>query len=158
MTFKLFIFAVLIYYAGTIVTMNQQLLLLNLFIKGKLHLEYNQFFLEKLTCSFYLPPWMCELSHNIPIPIMMQAFINILVLGACLAFCEASKDSSRLLLVDRLRYDFFELEKEMWLFTNENALSDNLVQRQTDSPEIELIRKYEEFGDLIQKVSVNCHK
>ncbi|KAF7269607.1 hypothetical protein GWI33_017355 [Rhynchophorus ferrugineus] len=82
----------------------------------------------------------------------MRAFItNLLVIGAYVACYEASSVSPHLLLVDRLRYDFFELQKELWSFTDENALNDNLVQRETDAPEVELIARYQAFGDLIQK-------
>lgn len=52
--------------------------------------------------------------------------------------------------VDRLRRDFLDLEEELWNVVLD--YSDNvLTPKESSNPEIELIRKYEEFGDHIHE-------
>ncbi|CAH1135579.1 unnamed protein product [Ceutorhynchus assimilis] len=64
-----------------------------------------------------------------------------------------AREPEKLLLVDRLRFEFLKLEEELWNFVrditeNGNSISDNPSET---SPEITLIRKFEDFGDIIKK-------
>lgn len=65
-----------------------------------------------------------------------------------------ARDPEKLLIVDRLRYEFLKLEEQLWNFVRESPDSGNDIglNKPNEAPELELIRKYEDFGNTIKKV------
>lgn len=59
------------------------------------------------------------------------------------------RDPEKLLLVDRLRYEFIKLEEELWGLVKEAQSGGSDLN---EPPEITLIRKFEDFGNIIKEV------
>ncbi|CAH1116052.1 unnamed protein product [Phaedon cochleariae] len=86
----------------------------------------------------------------------MDALKKLLCLCVCLCACSA-RDPAKISAVDRLRYDFLRLEEELWadvLGYTENHVkeADEVTER---GPEVNLIRKFERFGDTVQELTPN---
>lgn len=80
---------------------------------------------------------------------LLNTFYVISTLCLCLV---AAREPEKLLLVDRLRYEFLKLEEQLWSMVREATESGNAIVDSGEDHEIALIRKFEDFGDIIKKV------
>lgn len=80
---------------------------------------------------------------------LLKTFYVISTLCLCLV---VAREPEKLLLVDRLRYEFLKLEEQLWSMVREATESGNAIADSGEEPDITLIRKFEDFGDIIKKV------
>ncbi|XP_066151749.1 uncharacterized protein [Euwallacea fornicatus] len=73
-----------------------------------------------------------------------------LLLTLCLSNVR-SRDPEKLLLVDRLRYEFLKMEEEMWNFVRDSTVNGNVIATSNEPQEVTLIRKFEDLGHVIKK-------
>ncbi|VEN36573.1 unnamed protein product [Callosobruchus maculatus] len=80
----------------------------------------------------------------LPNPIILTLFL--------LSFSNA-RVPENLIPIDRLRYDFLDLEETLWRYVLD-YVDNNVKEGEIDvnGPEVELIRRFEEFGNKIQAV------
>lgn len=65
----------------------------------------------------------------------------------CLCAVSSAIDTNNLLLLDKYREDFFEIEQRLW-----RTLGNIPGKTKEELPEVSLVRKFEEFGDKLAKV------
>lgn len=73
----------------------------------------------------------------------------VLLLTLCSIGGVWSRDPDKLLLVDRLRFEFIKLEEQLWAMVKEAQNGDSDLN---EPPEMTLIRKFEDFGNIIKEV------
>lgn len=80
---------------------------------------------------------------------MESSVRKTIVLFLAIISLAVAKYNLKLLPVDRLRYEFFKLENQLWKTVNDIPGNDNSVT--VGQTELDLIRKFENFGDIIQQ-------